>query len=257
MPVVVLAPVFVLFWASFQQYYSPPALSQFGKMSFANYRAVLSDPTFTSALKNTFVLGIGAALIVMAIGLIAAWCVVRRPSILSKSVDHLGNLPLVVPGVVLSLAILRVFINFPIPIYGTVWIILIALVVHYIPWGMRYNHAGFISLSRELEEAADVSGATRARTFWKIVLPLMRPTLFAGGLFVFMATMRQLSLVIFLSGPNLNVISSWIWYIWNNAQLAQAATAAMVSIIPVLVIAAVFYRVAGIGKEDSSTVRVR
>ena len=99
----------------------------------ANYHAVLKDPTFTSALKNTFELGFGAAVIVMAISLVAAWSVVRRPSVLSKTVDHLGNLPLVVPGVVLSLAMLRVFINFPLPIYGTIWIILIALVVHYIP----------------------------------------------------------------------------------------------------------------------------
>lgn len=256
-PAVVLAPVFVLLWASFQKFYSPPSWRQVRQMSFANYHSVLKDPTFTSALKNTFELGFGAAVIVMAIGLVAAWSVVRRPSALSKTVDHLGNLPLVVPGVVLSLAMLRVFINFPLPIYGTVWIILIALVVHYIPWGLRYNHAGLISLSTELEEASDVSGASRLRTFAQVVLPLMRPTLFAGGLFVFMATMRQLSLVIFLSGPNLNVVSSWIWYIWNNAQLAQAATAAMVSIVPVLVIAAVFYRVAGIGKEDSGAVRVR
>jgi iron(III) transport system permease protein len=153
--------------------------------------------------------------------------------------------------------VLRVFVNFPLPIYNTVWIILIALVIHYLPWGLRYSHAGLISLHGELEEAADVSGANRLQTLARVVLPLMRPTLFAGGLFVFMATMRQLSLVIFLSGPDLNVVSSWIWYIWNNAALTQAATAAMVVIVPVLVVAVLFYRVTGAGGEGATTPEIR
>jgi ABC-type Fe3+ transport system permease subunit len=85
----------------------------------------------------------------------------------------------------------------------------------------------------------------------------MRPMLFAGGLFVFMATMRQLSLVIFLAGPNLNVVSSWIWAIWNNAALPEAATAAVVVIVPVLVIAALFYRLTGAGNDSSASVGFR
>jgi iron(III) transport system permease protein len=193
----------------------------------------------------------------MAIGLVTAWGVLRRPSILSRGVDQLGSLPLVVPGVVLSLAVLRVFINSPIPIYDTSWIILVALVIHYLPWGLRFNHAGLITQHRELEEAADVSGASRLRVFVRILVPLMRPMLFAGGLFVFMATMRQLSLVIFLAGPNLNVVSSWIWAIWNNAALPEAATAAVVVIVPVLVIAALFYRLTGAGNDSSASVGFR
>jgi ABC-type Fe3+ transport system permease subunit len=73
----------------------------------------------------------------------------------------------------------------------------------------------------------------------------------AGGLFVFMATLRQLALVIFLAGPNLNVVSSWIWAIWNNANLAQAATAAMIVTVPVLIVAAIFYKVTGLGSDVS------
>jgi iron(III) transport system permease protein len=159
--------------------------------------------------------------------------VLRRPSLLSRGVDQLGTLPLVVPGVVLSLAVLRVFINSPIPVYNTAWIILIALVIHYLPWGLRFNHAGLITQHRELEEAADVSGASRLRVFLRILVPLI------------------------LSGPNLNVVSSWIWSIWNNAALPQAATAAVVVILPVLVIAALFYRLTGAGNDSSASVGFR
>ncbi len=250
-PLIVLSPILILFWASFLKYYSPPTRGELKFMTLSNYHAVLHTPEFMSALKNTFILGIGAALIVMAFGLVAAWAVLRRPTRLSRGVDYLGSLPLVVPGVVLSLAIVRVFLNFPIGIYDTTWIILIALVVHYMPWGLRFNHAGLITQHRELEEAADVSGASRLYVFFRILVPLMRPTLVAGGLFVFMATLRQLALVIFLAGPSLNVVSSWIWAIWNNANLAQASTAAMIVTVPVLVVAAIFYKVTGLGSDVS------
>ncbi|MES1246077.1 MAG: iron ABC transporter permease [Actinomycetota bacterium] len=248
-PLLILAPILILFWASFLQYYAPPSRGELKFMSLSNYHAVLHAPGFTDALKNTFILGAGAAVLVMGLGLVAAWGVLRRPSSLSRGVDYLGSLPLVVPGVVLSLAVVRVFINFPIGIYDTTWIILLALVIHYLPWGLRFNHAGLITQHRELEEAADVSGANRLAVFLRIVVPLMRPTLVAGGLFVFMATLRQLALVIFLAGPNLNVVSSWIWAIWNNANLAQASTAAMIVTVPVLIVAAIFYKVTGAGES--------
>ena len=256
-PLIVLAPVLTLLWASFLKYYQPPSVRELKYFTLANYHDVLHSPTFIDALKNTFILGLGAALLVMICGLITAWGVLRRPSLLSRSVDQLGSLPLVVPGVVLSLAVLRVFINFPIGIYDTPWIILIALVIHYMPWGLRFNHAGLITQHRELEEAADVCGASRFRVFVRVLVPLMLPSLFAGALFVFMATMRQLSLVIFLSGPNLNVVSSWIWAIWNNAALPQAGTAAIVVLVPVLIVASLFYWVTGAGRDGSASAGFR
>jgi iron(III) transport system permease protein len=184
----------------------------------------------------------------MLLSVVAAWTLIRRRNPLSRSIDQLGSLPLVIPGIVLSLAMLQVFISAPIPLYNTIWLILIAFVIHYLPYGLRYGHAGLISIHNELEEAADVSGAGRLRVFRTIVMPLLAPTLLAGGLFVFMASVRQLSVVIFLSGPNLNVVSSWIWYIWNNGAITNAAAASMVIIGPVLVVAFLFYRLSGVSR---------
>lgn len=252
-PLTVLAPILILLWSSFLKYYSPPSTKRIGDLNLDNYRGVLGDPTFTSAVKNTFLLGVGAALIVMMLSVFAAWALIRRRNPLSRSVDQLGSLPIVVPGVVLSLAMLQCFINFPVPIYNTMWLILLAFVVHYLPYGLRYGHGGLISVHNELEEAADVAGAGRVRVFRTVVLPLLAPTLLAGGLFIFMASVRQLSLVIFLSGPNLNVVSSWIWYIWNNGAITNAAAASMVIIVPVLIVAILFYRLAGVGRGGRNT----
>ena len=246
-PLTVLAPILILCWASFLKFYIPPSIDHVSETTLSNYRGVLSDPSFTSAVKNTAILGVGAALCVMLLSVVAAWTLIRRRNPLSRSIDQLGSLPLVIPGIVLSLAMLQVFISAPIPLYNTIWLILIAFVIHYLP-GLRYGHAGLISIHNELEEAADVAGAGRLRVFRTIVMPLLTPTLLAGGLFVFMASVRQLSVVIFLSGPNLNVVSSWIWYIWNNGAITNAAAASMVIIVPVVIVACLFYRLSGVSR---------
>ena len=205
-PLLVLAPLLILLWTSLLPFYTAPSFSQVSNFSTENYHRVLGSDVFIESLKNSLILGFASALAVMAITLVVAWTIVRRPSGLSRTLDFVCTLPLVVPGVVLSLAMLRTFISFPITIYGTIWIILLAFVIHYLPYGLRYSHAGMVTLHRELEEAAEVSGAARLRVFVRVVVPLMRPALFAGGLFVFLASIRQLSTVLFLTGLKVNVV---------------------------------------------------
>jgi iron(III) transport system permease protein len=252
-PLLVLAPLLILLWTSFLPFYTAPSFSQFSHFSTANYHRVLGSHEFIQSLKNSLILGFASALVVMGITLVVAWTIVRRPNGLSRGLDFVCTLPLVVPGVVLSLAMLRTFINFPITIYGTIWIILLAFVIHYLPYGLRYNHAGMVTLHRELEEAAEVSGARRLRVFVKVVVPLMRPALVAGGLFVFLASIRQLSTVLFLTGLKVNVVASTMFTMWNYGSFTDAATASVIVVVVVLAIAVVVYRVSGLGRGGGIT----
>jgi iron(III) transport system permease protein len=248
-PLFVIGPLLILAWASLLPFYTAPSFAQVRTFTLHNYRSVLGSHEFITSLRTSLVLGVASALLVMAITLVVAWTIVRRRNALSRGLDFVATLPLVVPGVVLSLAVLRMYINFPIAIYGTIWIILLAFVIHYLPYGLRYNHAGMVSLHRELEEAAEVGGAGRLWVFWRIVVPLMRPALVAGGLFVFLASVRQLSVVIFLVGPNVNVVSSSMFAMWNIGSFTDAATASMVVVAVVLLIASIVYRLSGLGKQ--------
>ena len=246
-PLLVLAPLLILAWTSLLPFYTAPSVSQFSKLSISNYRHVLSSSDFIGSLKNSLFLGAGAAVIVMGLTLVVAWSIVRRRNAVSRGVDFIATLPLVVPGVVLSLAMVRTYISSPIAIYGTVWIVLMAFVIHYLPYGLRYNHAGLVSLHQELEEAAEVSGAGRIRVFMQVVVPLMRPALVAGGLFVFMASIRQLSVVLFLTGLKINVVASTMFELWNYGSFTDAATASIIVVFVVLVIATIVYRLSGLG----------
>lgn len=246
LPLGIVSPIVVLVWNSFLP--SPRGLSfaALADMNLANYRTVLESPQLLSAARNNLVLGLLTAIMIMAITVLAAWLVIRRRSRVTRTIDQLVSMPLVVPGVVLSLAVLRTFIQFPIPIYGTIWIILIAFVIHYLPYGMRFSHAGLISLHGELEEAAAMSGAPRRVMMRRIVFPLMGSTLLAGGVFIFLATIRQLSVVLFLAGPGSEVVAMSMFSLWTVGNVNDVAAFATLVVAVVVVLAFILYRLGGV-----------
>lgn len=227
-PLLKVSPILMIVWASFLERYEPPSLSAFENLTTATYAAVVRDPEVTRSLINSLALGAGSAVVVMVLSGLAAWQLVRRRSNVTRSLDFIMTLPLVMPGLVLGLAVLRTYLTIPIGLYGTEYIILIALVVHYLPYGMRYGHAGVIALHPELEEAASVAGANPTAVLRRILLPLLWPTLIAGGAFVFLATIRQLSLVVFLSGPGYEVATPVMFLRWQYGSITDAAAFAVI-----------------------------
>ncbi|MPZ62028.1 MAG: ABC transporter permease subunit [Propionibacteriales bacterium] len=239
-PLLKVSPVLMIVWASFLERYKPPSLSAFGDLTTATYAAVARDPEVVRSLINSVVLGAGAAVAVMVLAGLAAWQLVRRRNNVTKSLDFIMALPLVMPGLVLGLAVLRTSLTIPIGLYGTEYIILIALVIHYLPYGMRYGHAGVISLHPELEEAASVAGANPTSVVRRILVPLLWPTLIAGGAFVFLATIRQLSLVVFLSGPGYEVATPVLFLRWQYGSITDAAAFALIIVAVACLVLASF-----------------
>ena len=112
--------------------------------------------------------------------------------------DNLASLPLVFPGLVLGLAIMICYLYLDIGVYGTLWIMLIAYVTRFLPYGMRYNSASMLQIHKELEESAAMSGASWGMTFRRVVLPLLKPGLLAGWIYVMIVSIRELSSSILL-----------------------------------------------------------
>ena len=111
----------------------------------------------------------------------------------------------------------------PIPIYATLWILLIAYATRYMPYGMRYCHAGLVQIHHELEEAAYVSGASWWTTFRRVLLPLLSPAFWAGWIFVFLLSAKELSMSVLLAGPQSQVVSVMMFDLWNNGQIVEVA----------------------------------
>jgi len=114
--------------------------------------------------------------------ILASWLAVRRrPG--AWLLDQLASAPLVFPAIVLAVAYLQFVLNVPLALYGTLLSIVIASMVQFLPFGMRYSYAGVLQIHRELEEASALSGARSGTTFLRIVVPLVAPALVTCWLF--------------------------------------------------------------------------
>lgn len=250
--VAVVGPILVLLYASTQPYYSPPSHYTLTHMSLANYPTAFHDPLTQHAFKNSLILGLGAATGVMFLGAVASWLVVRTTIRGRWVVDNLAFLPLIIPGLVLGVALLYVYLRIPLAIYGTLWILLIAYLTRFMPYGMRYASTSMFQLGRELEESAQMSGAGWWQTFRRIVLPLLMPGLTAGWIYILIVSVRELGSSVLLYSPGKEVLSIVIWEQYRNGELPQVATVGVMMIGALVVLVTIAYKLgARIGVKEA------
>jgi iron(III) transport system permease protein len=179
----------------------------------------------------------------MALMAVAAWVVVRSGLRGSQLIDHIAFSPLAIPGLVLGLGIAFVYLRSPLPIYGTLFILLIGYCTRYLPYGMRYAVSGMHAISAELEESAQVSGASWAQTFRRVIVPLLAPALLAGWVYIFVVSFRELSSSILLYSPGNEVLSITIWELYANARFPELAALGVVMVLVLAVLVGIAYKV--------------
>jgi iron(III) transport system permease protein len=150
---------------------------------------------------NSLLLGVGGATLTIFFSLIISYVVQRTRIRARHALEYLATLPVGVPAVVFAVALLWGYIFLPVPIYGTIWMLLIAYIAHYIPFGVRAATSGLAQISVELEESARVHGETWIGAMRKIVIPLLKPALTVGWILLFVEFIRSLSLSILLYTP--------------------------------------------------------
>jgi iron(III) transport system permease protein len=216
-----------MLWASFLPVYQPPSLADVASFSLANYRTVWTQSDTLAGLANSVSIGFCSATLVIALTFVAAWLIVRYRGTARWALDVMISVPLVFPGIVLGITILIQFLRLPmIPIYGTIWILVFAFLIRFMPYGLRFCHAAILAIHRELEECGRSCGAGVVTVLRRIVLPLALPGVAAAWLYVFLHTMRDLSLAVLLSGPHNQVIAVMILELWNNGEIPELAALA-------------------------------
>ena len=229
--VVVLLPFLVLVWSSLQRFYSAPSWQALRRVSLDSYRAVLNYPQFGQTVWNSVVLAALTAAAIMLLSAIISWIVVRTKLKGRWLLDNIASLPLVFPGLVLGLAIMVCYLTVDIGIYGTLWIMFIAYVTRFLPYGLRYNSSSMLQIHKELEESAAMSGASWSMTFRRVILPLLKPGLLAGFIYVMIVSIRELASSILLYSPGTEVVSIMIWELWQNGQYVELSALGVMLII--------------------------
>ena len=214
-------PFLVLVWCSLQRFYAVPSWEALQNVSLASYQRVLEFPSVGVAVWNSILLALGSATAVMLLTAVISWIVLRTRIPGRWLLDNIATMPMVMPGLVLGLSVMICYLTIGGGIYGTIWILLIAYMTRFMPYGMRFNSAAMLKIHKELEESAAMSGASWTTTFWRVVLPLLKPGLMAGWIYIAIVSVRELSSSILLYSPGSEVIAVVLWELWQNGQYTQ------------------------------------
>lgn len=186
----VLAPLLALLLVSLQNTWT--GVFEWGRMTLENYRKVLflEDVARRGLFNSLFISVIGATIAVAFCGLLAL--ILHRTRLpMRRGIAFLAMVPVALPGIVLGVAFLMAFISTP--LYGTIWLIMIAYIVHYLPTGVRNMESLVQAVSRELDESARMSGANWRQAMMRIVIPLIAPGMVSTWILLFVTFIREVS----------------------------------------------------------------
>jgi iron(III) transport system permease protein len=233
-------PVGMLVFTSLQPFYEGLTPESFGRVTLDNYAMILAPGSFRDSIGNTLLLGAATATAVVPFTALCAWLAVRRhPG--AWLLDQIATAPLIFPAIVLSVAFLQVFVNLPIPLYGTLTSVIIASTARYLPYGMRYAYAGVLQIHADLEDAAKTSGAGPGLVFIRVVLPLISAALVSCWLFVFLLAVQNVALPLMLVGPGTEIMAVTLFDLWQNGQVTELAAMGVLWVALMLVVSACFH----------------
>lgn len=236
-----LLPVLIVAFMAFQPYITPPTWEALNNVTLLNFREMNWEYLFRG-VKNTVILMALVPPIILFFAFCVSWLVVRSRSKWRYLLEFGAFLPHTIPRVVVSVGalLLSLFVlKDYVPIYGTVWILVAVYVVTWIPFGTRALNSSMIQIHKELEEAAHVSGLTKGRTVRRIMLPLLRPTIFSVWIWTGLLVYREMTVAVFLISQDNVTLPAIVWGRWTQGAPTAAAAITvlmMAALLPLMVI---------------------
>jgi iron(III) transport system permease protein len=229
----VVLPLLTLFYASIQNISTAfPAASNF---TLGHFRTAFTMNAATTALGNSLWLALWTATLgVLLMGLIS-WIIYRSRLPGASVIEYIVMFPQAVPRLVFAFGMMWAWLVFPIPIYGTLWLLLIAYLTVFLPLGVRTISGVMLQIDKSLEECAQMCGAGWGYRVRTVTVPLLWPGLLAAWLLLFVASIRELGASILLMGPHSKVITPSIVESWFASSTELTAAMALIQTLVVAV----------------------
>ena len=246
----VVLPLAALILTSLQRF-ATVILSQ-AEWTIANYQTALALGPIRVALGNSLILGFGVATVGVVLMALLVWIIYRARIRGGGAIEYLVMFPQAVPRLVFGLALLWAWLNIPIPIYGTLWLLALAYLTVMLPLGVRTLAGVVLQIDKSLEECARVCGAGWLYQMRTVTLPLLRPGILAAWLLIFMACVRELGASVFLMGPDARVIAPSIVAAFASSGTELTAAMALIQTATVAAALMILFRLTrGATKELS------
>jgi iron(III) transport system permease protein len=244
LPLLQFLPIVAIAWSSLLPFAQVPSRKALELLTFNNYIAAFNDSSVIRSVTNSLTVSISSATAAVAITFFAAWLIVRASIKARWILDQMAMLPLVFPGIVMGIAILKMYLLLPVPVYGTIWILVLAFIARYLPYGIRFSHSALLSLHKELEEGAMASGASWFQMVRHVVVPLIMPALLAGWIYIFLITFKELSIALLLYSPGSQVVAVTIWELWENGHVGELAAFSLIITVGTVLVGSLFLNIA-------------
>jgi iron(III) transport system permease protein len=226
-------PLVTLLYASLQKI--AVAFPTAGNWTLENFRVAMTMNAVRSALANSLLLAFGTATIGVVLMGLLAWLIYRSRLPGSGLIEYVVMFPQAVPRLVFAFGLMWAWLVFPIPIYGTLWLLLLAYLTVFLPLGVRTIAGVMLQIDKSLEECAQMCGASWAFRVRTVTIPLLVPGLIAAWLLLFIASVRELGASILLMGPHSKVITPSIVESWFSTSSELTAALALIQTLVVAV----------------------
>jgi len=236
----VLLPVAALVLAALQ---TSPYVANIGQLlrpgalSLWGMGETLQSNEFRQVVINSVIVGVATAAIGTALCFALAYTRYRTKAPGRKLLEYIAMLPLAVPAIVLGLGLLWTWLALPIPIYGTLAVLVVAFVAVFIPQGYRGVSASIVQLDKDLEDSAVMLGARRHRAITFVTAPLLRVGLSSTFLLLMMLSMRELTAALFLFTSDTRLLSIAIFDAYDNGSFQSAAELSLLYCVVIAVLA--------------------
>ncbi|MCR9220980.1 MAG: iron ABC transporter permease [Alphaproteobacteria bacterium] len=225
---VMTLPLLILLWSSLLPFYKVPSLDELANLTVGAYGRILGDPTIMRAIGNTVLMVLVSSVVVMVLSCLISWFSVRAQSAATRALDVMAFAPIAIPPVVMAIAMLLFFL--PTPLYGLIWVIVIGHITMFIAFGARTMNGAFIQIHKELEDAAEISGASWGTSLRRVVAPLVWPHIVNAWLWVAAHSARDLTFPLILLTSSNVVVASKIYMTWGYPDLPGAAALSMLMV---------------------------
>lgn len=207
-------------------------------LTLKNYSAVFTLPDLSRGVINTFLVAIIGGFVAVGVYLTIASGILRSTPALRRTLDYLAGLPRSVPGLIMGLAFLWLFLFFkPVGFLRTTLVsLIIAYTIVWMPYGVRLLTATLMQISKDLEEAARMVGASPLKAFQKVTLPLLQGGLLSAWLLLFMQFVREYSTGVYLLTPGTEVLGSLIVSLWATGAVDSIAALSTIQIVIISIV---------------------
>ncbi len=231
-----LAPIVVVVGVSFNP--SSSYSVDLHGISLRWYRAFFASSAFTDSLfMVSLPVALASSILATFLGTLAAIAIVRFRFVAREAVEAAFMLPLLIPSVLLGAALYLFFAR--LNMSGSFAAIIIGHMLIGVPYVIRVTAAGLVGINPAIEEAAINLGCSPAIAFIKVVLPLLRSSLFSGAIFSFIVSFSDINVAIFLAGPRTTTLPLHIFpeIQWQGEPTIAAASTIQIILVTLMILA--------------------